>query len=306
MPSLLAVVGPTAVGKTEVAIQLAQHFNTEIISADSRQFYKELNIGVARPTEEQLATVPHHFIKCRSVTEPYSAGQYADDALDFLEEYFNKNSRAILVGGSGLYVQAVCKGFDNVPPSDQHVRQALNARHDSEGLQPLLNELSEADPDYFNEVDRANPRRILRALEVFEITGKPFSLFRNNAPVPRAFDVCKIGLRVPAKELEEKIHGRVDQMIEQGLLSEAQSILVHRNLAALHAVGYQELFEHLEGKTSISQAVDLIKLHTTQFAKRQMTWWRKDDSINWFEPGDLADIVAYVQNWLDSSSKPTS
>lgn len=306
MPHLLALVGPTASGKTEVAIEVAKHFGTEIISADSRQVFRELNIGVASPTEQQLAEVPHHYIKSRSITESYSAGQYADDVLQFLVGFFPKNPFAILVGGSGLYVKAACEGFDDVPPSDREVREELNMRFNREGLTPLLQQLQQVDPDYFASVDRANPRRVLRALEVFTITGKPFSAFRKSTPAKRPFDVLKIGLAPAKEELAQRIEQRVDHMISQGLLAEARTELPFRHLPALQTVGYRELFEYFDGKTTLDEAVALIKKHSIQFAKHQMTWWRKDKSIAWFHPTQYRDIVARIGGWLGSSKNLAS
>lgn len=305
---LLALVGATATGKTEVAIALAQHFRTEIISADSRQFFREMTIGVAAPTDKQLATVPHHFVKSRSVAEPYSAGQFAEDVLRFLSGFFKRSNLAILTGGSGLYVKAVCDGFDDVPPSDPEVREELNQRLRREGLEPLLRDLATVDAEYYSAVDRANPRRVLRALEVWQITGKPFSSFRRTQPRPRPFQVLRIGLTCPQEELKERIHQRVDDMMTQGLLDEVRSLMPFRHLPALQSVGYRELFAHLDGGISLDDAIALIKRNTMQFAKRQMTWWRKElpagqagRSIEWFQPTQVSDIVSRVESWLGSS-----
>jgi tRNA dimethylallyltransferase len=298
---LLAVVGPTAAGKTDAAVFLAQHFQTEIISADSRQFYRELNVGVARPSRDQLTAVPHHFVGFRGVAEPYSAGQYASDVLMFLDDFFTDHSLVILVGGSGLYVRAVCHGFDDaLPPSGDEVRSVLNQRLETEGLAPLLEELKGIDPQYYATADRRNPRRILRALEVWQITGKPYSSFRSNKPEPRPFETLKVGLTLPVKELRRRITDRVDMMIENGLVDEARSLMPFRHLSALQTVGYQELFEHFDGQFSLEEAIDLIKTNSVQFAKRQMTWWRKEKGVEWYSPGQWPDIVSRVERWLGS------
>jgi len=304
MPRLIALVGATASGKTELALRLAQHFQTEIISADSRQFFRELTIGVAIPNDEQLSAIPHRFIKSRSITEPYSAGRYADDVLTFLDDFFRKRPMALLVGGSGLYVKAVCEGFDDVPPTDPDVRANLNEQLKQLGLAALLKELEAVDPAYYSEVDRSNPRRVLRALEVHRITGRPFSSFRKQSPTPRPFDVMKIGSLLPTHELKERIHERVDRMIEQGLIEEARAMLPYRSLPALQTVGYRELFAYFDGDITFDAAIELIKKNTTQFAKRQMTWWRKDKTIRWFHPSQLHDMMAWIESWPGSSTKP--
>lgn len=244
--------------------------------------------------------MPHHFIKSRSITEPYSAGQYAGEVLPFLTSYFETHNLVLLVGGSGLYVKAVCEGFDDVPPSDPEVREELNARLRQDGLDVLLNELRQVDPAYYATVDRANPRRVMRGLEVWMITGEPFSSFRKMKPVERPFDVLKVGLGVPAEELKEKIRLRVDEMVARGLVGEARALLPYGHLPALQTVGYRELFMHFDGQLTLDEATELIKKNTIQFARRQMTWWRKDKTIEWYDPAQFPDIVARVERWLGS------
>ena len=292
---LIVVAGPTGIGKTDLAVELAQHFNAEIISADSRQMFKELNIGVARPSPEQLEKVKHHFVSFLSIDQDYNAGQFETDALLCLDNIFEENDIALLVGGSGLYIQAVCQGLDNFPPADDKVRKQLIAKYETEELEILQNELQKLDPDYYQTVDRQNPQRLIRALEVCISTGKPFSSFHTKSSKKRDFNVVKIGLNMERQTLYERINKRVDQMMEAGLLEEVKKLKEYQTLNSLQTVGYQELFDYLDGKTDLETAVGLIKQHSRGYAKRQLTWFNRDKEIHWFEPGQLPAIKEFLK-----------
>jgi tRNA dimethylallyltransferase len=291
---LVVVVGPTAVGKTAVAIRLAQALGTEIVSADSRQFFREMSIGTAKPTEAELAAVPHHLVGSHSIHEPYNAGQFAREASAILASLFAQHDQVVLVGGSGLYVSALCDGLDQMPTIPPEVRQALNQRLATEGLASLQAELASMDPTYYAQVDRANPARVVRALEVIAATGQPYSSFRQKAPTDRPYQVLKLGLDLPRAELYARTDARVDAMLAAGLLAEVESLWAHRHLNALQTVGYTELFAHLAGEGSLAEAVALVKQHTRQYAKRQLTWFRRDAATRWFHPGDWAGIWGAV------------
>lgn len=284
MKKLIAVLGPTAVGKTAYAIALAKSLGTEIISADSRQIFKELNIGAARPSQEELEAVKHHFIASISVHDEYSAGRYAREASEHLEILFQKYDTVVCCGGSMLYIDAVINGFDDLP-GDKDVRNHWNQRLAGEGIAALQDALKERDPEYYTQVDLQNPHRLIRALEVCEITGKPFSALRLDRRKERTFEVEKIGLDMPREELYSRIDARVLKMMEEGLLDEVNGLLPHRHLQALNTVGYKELFDYLDGTCSLEFAVQKIQQHTRNFAKRQLTWWRRDESIEWRKPG---------------------
>jgi tRNA dimethylallyltransferase len=280
---LLCVVGPTAIGKTALAVQLAQHFNTEIISADSRQFFKEMCIGTAVPSPEELAAAPHHFIQHLSITDSYSVGDFERDAIALLDELFKEHPVVVLVGGSGLYVDAVTKGLDEFPEIAPGVRDALNQQLKNEGIVSLQDELQQKDPEYYSEVDLQNPHRLIRALEVIRQTGKPFSSFRNQQPKQRAFKTIKLGLTAERELIYDRINRRVDIMIQEGLLQEVKGLLSFKDLNALQTVGYRELIGHLETDIPLQDAIDAIKQNTRRFAKRQLTWFRKDPQIQWFD-----------------------
>ena len=277
------MVGPTAVGKTAECIRLAGMLDTEIVSADSRQFYKEMNIGVARPSESELATIPHHLIAHISVSQDYNAAMYERDASEVIGKLFQEKDDVVLTGGSGLYVNAVCNGMDDIPDKDESIRQELNDLFDKQGLEPLQRELQEKDPEYWEIVDKHNHIRLIRALEVCRQTGRTFSSFRSQKKTKRDFDIIKIGIRRSRENLLERIYRRVDCMIEQGLIEEVRGLYEYRNLQALNAVGYKEIFDFLDGKTSLQEAVELIKINTRRYAKRQMTWFCKDKEIQWLD-----------------------
>ncbi len=280
--TLITIIGPTASGKTALGIYIAKHFNTEIISADSRQFYKELNVGVARPSDQELGEVRHHFIADRSITAEYSAGKFETEALQKLNKLFEQHEKIVCVGGSTLYVQALLEGLDELP-GDMSIRSQLKKRLDEEGLQTLTQELLTRDPIYHAQVDLRNPHRILRALEVCLITGESYSALRKKNSAERTFGIIKIGLNPPREWLYERINKRVDKMMEQGLLNEVKNLDPLRHVNALQTVGYSELFDYLDGKLTLEQAIEKIKQHSRNYAKRQLTWWRRDPDIHWLD-----------------------
>ncbi|MEC3879361.1 tRNA (adenosine(37)-N6)-dimethylallyltransferase MiaA [Parapedobacter sp. 10938] len=294
--TLVCVVGPTAVGKTAVGIPLAQHFQTAILSADSRQFYREMTIGTAKPSDDELAAAPHHFINSHHITEDYSAGDFERDALALLEKLFLHHDVVILVGGSGLFVRAVCQGLDDLPKALPGVRDRLNTLYREQGLEPLQRLLQQVDPAYFDDMDNQNPQRVIRALEVYESTGTPFSHLRHGQAAERPFDVVNIGLDTDRELLYQRINSRVDAMMAAGLLNEVESLLPHREKPPLKTVGYAELFDYLDGKCTLEDAVDKIKQNTRRYAKRQLTWFRKDKTTVWFAPDDIAGMIAYISS----------
>lgn len=298
---LLVIVGATAVGKTSLSLRLAQHFQAEIVSADSRQFYKEMNIGTAKPSLEEQALVKHHFINSHSIQEAYNVGTFEQEALQILEQIFAQHSLAILVGGSGLYVRAICEGLDNMPESQAEVRETLVQQWKEEGLTPLLDELKKVDPNYYESVDRANPHRIIRALEVYRISGQTFSSFRQQAAPERPFESIKIGLERPREEIYARIELRMDQMLAQGLREEAESLLPYQGHPALQTVGYQEIFGFLNQAYDWEETVRLLKRNSRRYAKRQLTWFHKDPEIQWF-PAEAYDAIL---NYLLQKMNPT-
>jgi tRNA dimethylallyltransferase len=296
MPKYLLVIGgPTASGKTALAIQLARQLGAPILSADSRQFYRELRIGVARPTEDELVQAPHHFIADRSVKAPLSAGAFAREALALLETIYREHDYAILVGGSGLYVRALTEGLDDFPDVPENIRTAVNDLYEKEGLEALQQAVAEADPDYYAEVDQQNPARLLRALAVCRASGRPYSSFRQAAAPERPFIPVYFQLSWLREDLYARIDARVDRMMGEGLLEEARSVLAFRDQPALQTVGYQELFDYFDGKTDLPTAVELIKRNTRRYAKRQLTWHRRDGYWKHVRAGDLRAVLAYLQ-----------
>lgn len=279
---LISIVGPTAIGKTALSIKLAQVFKTEILSADSRQFYREIPIGTAAPSEEELAAAPHHFIHNKSIEDDYSVGDFERDAIAKLNELFKKHEILILVGGSGLYIKSLIEGLDSFPEIDEKIREHLNTRVKSEGLEPLQKELELLDPAYYNKIDPNNPHRVIRALEVCLGSGNTFSSFLNQPKPVRNFKTISIGLTAPREEIYERINLRVDLMMEQGLLQEAEKLYSKRELNALNTVGYKELFSFLDGTIDLESAVSAIKMNSRRYAKRQLTWFRKSETTTWF------------------------
>lgn len=289
---LLVIGGATASGKTALAIRLAQHFHTCILSADSRQFYKEMNIGTAKPTTTELAAASHHFINHLSIQESYSVGDFEREAIHLLRQLFENQDVVILVGGTGLYLRAVCEGIDELPTTPLSIRQDLEQVYQREGIEPLQNELKTNDPIYFETVDRQNPMRLIRALSVIRATGQPFSAFRTGEKAARFFTPIYVKTELPRPILYERINQRVDIMLENGLLEEVERLLPFKQLQALQTVGYQEFFDYFEGKTTFAQAVELVKQHSRNYAKRQETWFRKSPPQYMpFAPSDWEKIV---------------
>jgi len=293
--TLIVIAGPTAIGKTTLSIQLAQHFNCEILSADSRQFYREMNIGTAKPDAKELAAAPHHFIDSLSINDAYSVGDYERDALQKLEEVFSQHDTAVLVGGSGLYIKALCEGMDVFPEVPEDVKVQLEKELEENGLTALSAELEEKDIEYFEEVDNSNSRRVLRALSIIRATGKTFSSFRTRNISPRPFRCLYIALTSDREKLYARINLRVDKMLEAGLLDEVKKLYSKRDLKSLQTVGYQEFFKHFDGEISLEEAVELVKRNSRRYAKRQMTWFRNQQPAgsqwHYFEAGDFDDIV---------------
>jgi tRNA dimethylallyltransferase len=294
---LISIVGPTGIGKTALAIQLAQHFNTEIISADSRQFFNELNIGVARPTDSELAAAPHHFIAHRSIEEEYSAGMFAKDARLKIDELHQSKDVVIMVGGSGMYVDAVLKGLDDLP-SNPLVRAMYNEELEKLGLKYLQEKLRERDPEYYQKVDISNPHRVVRALEVIEVSGKKFSELRSGNQQDLPFESKVYCLTAERDFLYERINTRVDAMMKAGLLEEVKGLLDKRELQALNTVGYKEIFESIDGQFTLEFAIDKIKQHSRNYAKRQITWWKRDQTISWIHADGASTPLEQVLNSL--------
>ncbi|HRI79788.1 MAG TPA: tRNA (adenosine(37)-N6)-dimethylallyltransferase MiaA [Cyclobacteriaceae bacterium] len=297
--TLIVVVGPTAVGKTGLAIRLAIHFQTEIVSADSRQIYKELEVGTAKPLPDELNAVKHHFINTKSVEEEYDAGTYGLEASQVIDSLFKQHDLVILCGGSGLYVKSIIEGFDDLPEIPDTVRKQVRQEYDSKGLSWLQQEVALQDPEYYEVVDRKNPQRLMRALEVIRGSGQPFSGYHSKNKADLPFDVLKIGLELERPVLYEKIDNRMDEMIRNGLFEEAERFFNQRHLNALQTVGYREIFGFLEGAYGKEEAIRLLKRNSRHYAKRQLTWFRKDSDIHWFKPDDWQGIV----NYIDSSIK---
>lgn len=293
--TLIVICGPTAVGKTKVSIRIAKTLNTEIVSCDSRQLFKELKIGVASPSAEELKVVPHHFVCHLSIHEYYNISRYEQEVIDWLNLWFTKHPFAVMTGGSGLYIDAVCKGIDDLPDPDPTLRAELKDKLTKEGLEPLKIQLKSLDPDYYAKVDLNNPNRILRALEVCILTGKPYSALRKNEAKSRDFQTIKIGLNLPREELYKRIDDRVDMMMSNGLLEEVKSLYAFRNLNALNTVGYKELFDFLDDKLTLDEAIRQIKTNTRRYAKRQMTWFKKDPAIHWFHPDETDKMLELVR-----------
>lgn len=296
---LISIVGPTAIGKTALSIQLAQHFNTVIISSDSRQFYKEMTIGTAVPDTEELAAVTHYFIQNRSITEDYNVGQYERDTLKKLDELFLKHHVIIMVGGSGLYVDAVLNGLDYFPDVSPHIRQKLNKELEKNGLKNLQNQLRELDIESYNTIEIDNPHRVIRALEICIGTSKPYSYFKNKPKAKRNFIPIKIGLNADREIIYNRINQRVDNMMENGLLKEVEKLKKFKNLNSLQTVGYRELFQFIDKDVSLDFAVSEIKKNTRRFAKRQLTWFKKDTEIKWYDyQSDSNTILEYIHSKL--------
>lgn len=290
--TLLTIVGPTAIGKTRMAIALATHFGTEILSCDSRQFFKELRIGTAVPSAEELMAAPHHFIQHKSIFEAYSVGDFERDAIALLDKLFKKHDVVVMVGGSGLYAKAIIDGLDDFPEVDEVIRQELNEAYVQKGIEYLQELLKTLDEVQYNQMDVQNPQRLIRALEVCRASGKPYSSFLQRKEKQRDFISVQIGLTADRTEVYERINKRVDMMLEEGLLIEAQNMMPYKHLNALQTVGYKELFSFFEGECSFEAAIEAIKMNTRRFAKRQFTWFQKDKRIKWFDyRSSLEEVV---------------
>ncbi|MDR2383074.1 MAG: tRNA (adenosine(37)-N6)-dimethylallyltransferase MiaA [Prevotellaceae bacterium] len=302
--TLLVLLGATGIGKTDLSINLAKYFGTEIVSADSRQAYKELDIGTAPPSPAQLAEVRHHFVKSHSIFDDYTAGKYEIEALETIDRLFETNDFVWLVGGSGLYIDAVCKGIDDIPGADAELRKSIVERFETEGIESLRFELTRLDPDIYNVIDIHNPRRVMRALEACISSGKPYSSLRKNFAKSRPFKIVKIGLTIDRNLLYERINTRVDKMLDAGLENEARTLYRFKELNALKTVGYRELFDYFEGKTSLDESVELIKRNTRRYAKRQISWFARYPEIKWFHPDDFDAIAGLINSeGLRMSSK---
>ena len=293
--TLIVIVGPTGSGKTDLSIAVAEHFSAPIISTDSRQFYRGIPIGTAQPDEEQLRRVEHHFIASHDLTDEFNCGAYEVAALKRLDELFAKHDVVVAVGGSGLYVKALCEGMDDMPEAVAEVRQQLASRLENEGLDSLVEELRERDAEFYEVVDRKNPARVLRALEVCISTGQPYSSLRTGQRCERPFRIVKIGTDMPREVLYERIDKRVDIMVEQGLEQEARAVYPMRTLNSLQTVGYREMFDYFDGTISRQEAIELIKRNSRRYAKRQLTWFRRDGEIEWFHPLQQSEIIEYLE-----------
>lgn len=298
-PTLIVIVGPTGSGKTDLSIEVTSHFGAPIISTDSRQFFRGMSIGTAQPTPEQLAAVDHYFIANKEITEHYTCGKYEQEAVGFLDKLFETRPLAVAVGGSGLYINALCNGIDALEDIDATLRADLSRRFAENGLEPLLQQLMKLDPQYYEQVDRNNPKRVIRSLEVCLQTGQPYSALRKGEPKTRNFDIIKIGVNMDREVLYDRINRRVEMMIEAGLEQEARALHPHKQLNALHTVGYREMFDYFEGKCSLGDAIEMIKQNSRRYAKRQMTWFNRDGQITWFGPGDAEQVIEHIENLLN-------
>jgi tRNA dimethylallyltransferase len=296
--TLIVLLGPTGVGKTDLSIDIANHLHTEIISCDSRQLFKEISIGTAVPDEKYLQQVPHHMIQNLSVEDDYNAGKFEYDVLNLLEELFQKHHTVLMTGGSMLYIDAVCKGIDDLPTVDKKLRKQLLDRFHENGLEPLRLELKSVDPDYYEQADLKNPKRILHALEIYYMTGKAYSSLRREGTKKRHFDIIKIGLNRGRTELYDRINRRVELMMEEGLADEAHSVYGKRHLNPLNTVGYKELFAHFDGELTLEQATKRIQANSRKYARKQLTWFRRDESIRWFHPDEKQQVLQYIDEQL--------
>ena len=296
--TLISVVGPTAVGKTKLAIEIAQYFGTEIISADSRQCYREMNIGTAKPSADELRLVKHHFINSHSIHDFFSAGAFEKAALAKLDDLFAELNPVVMVGGSGLYVEAVIEGLANIPKINTSIRTELVDKLNSNGLGPLFDTLNSVDPEYAQLVDKQNPQRIIRALEVFMGTGKPYSFWRNLDSAKRDFDIISVGLELDREELYKRIDRRMDVMIDEGLFNEADALFQFKDLNPLQTVGYKEIFNHKLGKYDYDECIRLLKRNSRRYAKRQLTWFKKNEKTRWFNPNEVSQIRNFIETSL--------
>jgi tRNA dimethylallyltransferase len=295
MKTLVVLTGPTGVGKTELSLRLAEALGSPILSCDSRQVFKEMCIGTASPTTDQLARVQHYFIASKSIHEPYSAAKFEVDVLELLDELFRDRETILMTGGSMLYIDAVCKGIDDMPDVDPSIRAELSERYLTKGLKPILEELQQLDPLYYEQVDRQNYKRVLHGLEMCRMTGLPFSSFRKDTAKVRPFRILKLCLQRDRQELYDRVDRRVDEMMRQGLEQEARDLYPHRALNALNTVGYKEMFDYFDGKTDRAQAVSALKFNTHKYVRKQLTWFRRDADYRWFHPDDWDGIRSYLE-----------
>lgn len=298
MNTLIVLLGPTGVGKTELCLRLADSFSIPIINADSRQIFREIPIGTAAPTKSQQERVRHYFVGTHALEDYYSASIYEQEVLQLLEDLFKQSSVALIAGGSMMYIDAVCKGIDDIPTVDDVTRSLMKKRLETEGLEVLLNELKELDPEHYAIVDHHNPRRVVHALEICHMTGRTYTSYRTNSQKQRPFNILKIGLNRPREELYERINQRVLQMMEQGLLEEAHSVYPLRGLNSLNTVGYKELFNYFDGKIPLEEAIRQIQSNTRRYMRKQLTWFKRDESIRWFHPDNIEEIINYIKNSL--------
>ncbi len=296
--TVILIAGPTAVGKTAIAIQLAKHFQTEIISADSRQCFKEISIGVAKPSAEELKEVKHYFINSHSIHETVTAASYEKYALDAVAEIFQQHDLVVMVGGTGLYIKAFCEGMDEIPAVDETLRNELQLNYQQQGIEWLQQQLQQFDPLFAEKGEMQNPQRMLRALEVVKSTGESILVFRKGEKQARDFNIIKIGLDLSREELYQRINHRVDVMIQEGLLNEAREVYPLRQLNALQTVGYRELFDYFDGNCSLEKAIEKIKQNSRHYAKRQLTWFRRDEAIKWFHPSHLQEIIQHLSTQI--------
>ncbi|MFO7844357.1 MAG: tRNA (adenosine(37)-N6)-dimethylallyltransferase MiaA [Bacteroidales bacterium] len=296
--TLIVILGPTGIGKTDLSIEIAQELGTEIISSDSRQIYQELKIGTAVPTDEQLKKVKHHFIGNQSIYDYYNASMFEFEVLGLLDELYQNYNQVVMTGGSGMYINAVCDGIDELPTIDKQLRDELIQKYKDEGIESLRIQLKMLDPESYQKIDLRNPKRILKALEVSIQTGKPYSSFLTQPNKQRPFKILKIGLQRDRDELYERINLRVDQMVEEGLVEEARKYYKDRHLNSLNTVGYKELFEHFSGNISLDKAIELIKRNSRHYAKRQMSWFKRDDTIHWFHPDKKDEIIDFIKSQI--------
>lgn len=292
--NLIVLIGPTGVGKTELSLRIAEQFKTSIISSDSRQLYADLKIGTAAPTPKQLARVPHHFVGTLQLTDYYSAAQYETEVLELLDKLFQEKDTVVMTGGSMMYVDAVCKGIDDIPTVDTETRKLMLERYESEGLDRLCTELKLLDPEYYHIVDLKNPKRVIHALEICYMTGKTYTSFRTQKKKERPFSIIKIGLTRDREELYERINQRVDIMMEKGLLEEAKAVYPYRHLNALNTVGYKEIFKYLDGEWDLPFAAEKIKQNSRIYSRKQMTWFKRDQDLRWFHPEQETEILSYL------------
>lgn len=297
--TLIVLIGPTGVGKTELSLDIAEKFKSPIISADSRQLYADIKIGTAAPTEEQQKRVKHYFVGTLKLTDYYSAAQYELEVMKLLDELFLKHDTIILTGGSMMYIDAICKGIDDIPTVDNETREMMMDKYEREGLENLCAELKLLDPEYYSIVDLKNPKRVIHALEICYMTGKTYTSFRTGNKKERPFNIIKIGLKRDREELYERINRRVDMMIEEGLVDEVKSVYQYKNLNSLNTVGYKEIIQYLDGNCTLDFAIEKIKQNSRIYSRKQMTWFKRDTDITWFHPDDKQEVMNYIDSYIN-------